>query len=186
MRRAEAHAGLGHPAAGRGTERQRDAEVGHHRPAVVEQDVFGLDVTVDHAVAVGVVQGVGHGDGDLDRLVDAELRFAVELGAERLAVDERHHVVEEAVGGAGIEERQDVRVLQRGGGLDFHHEPVGADDGGELGLEDLEGDLAIVLEILGQVHGGHAALAELPLDAVAIGEGGDEAGKRIGHRTPRV
>ena len=116
----------------------------------------------------------------------AELRFAVQLGAERLAVDERHHVVEEAVGGAGVEERQDVRVLQRGGGLDFHHEPLGADDGGQLRLQDLERHLAVVLEVLGQVHGGHAALAELPLDQIAISEGGDEAGERFGHRTPRV
>ena len=132
-------------------------------------------------MAVGVVQGVGHGHGDLHRLVDAELRLAIELAPQRLAVDERHHVVEEAVGGAGVEERQDVGMLQRGGGLDFHHEPLGADDGGELRLQDLERHLAVVLEVLRQVHRGHAALAELPLDAVAVGEGGGEAGKRVSH-----
>ena len=55
VRRAEAHAGLGHPGAG-GAHRQRDAEVGHQRRAVVQQDVLGLDVAVDDAVAVGVVQ----------------------------------------------------------------------------------------------------------------------------------
>ena len=54
-------------------------------------------------------------------------------------------------------------------------EPVGAEDGGKLGLEDLERDLAVVLEVLGEVHRGHAALAELTLDAVAVGQGGDEA-----------
>ena len=168
MRRAERHPGLGHPAARRGAERERDAEVGHHRPAVLQQDVLRLDVAVDHAVLVRVLERVGHGDRDLDRFVDAELGLAVELGAERLAVDERHHVVEEAVGGAGIEEREDVRMLQRRGGLDFHHEAVGADHGGELGLQDLERHLAVVLQVLGQVHGGHAALAELALDQVAV------------------
>ena len=66
-------------------------------------------------------------------------------------------------------------MLQRGGGLDLHHEPLGAEHGGELGLQDLERDLAVVLEVLGEVDGGHAALAELALDAVAVGEGGGEA-----------
>ena len=98
------------------------------------------------------------------------------LVAERLAVDERHDVVEEAVGLARVEERQDVRMLQVRGGLDLDQEPLGADDGGQFGLQDLERDLAVVLQVLGQVHRGHAALAELALDAVAAGQGGGEAG----------
>ena len=61
-------------------------------------------------------------------------------------------------------------MLQRRGGLDLHHEPLGAEHGGEFGLEDLERDLAVVLQVLGEVHGRHAALAELALDAVAVGE----------------
>ena len=40
----------------------------------------------------------------------------------------------------------------------------------ELGVEDLDGDLAAVLQVLGEVDGGHAALAELALDAVAVAE----------------
>ncbi len=46
----------------------------------------------------------------------------------------------------------------------------GAQHGRQLGLQDLERDLAIVLEVLGEVHRGHAALAQFPLDAVAVGE----------------
>ena len=53
--------------------------------------------------------------------------------------------------------------------------------GGEFGVEDLDGDLAVVLEVVGEVDGGHAALAELALEAVAVGEGGGEAGDGIGH-----
>ena len=98
---------------------------------------------------------------------------------KRLAVDERHHVVEEAVGLAAVEKREDVRVLQRRGGLDLPHEPLGAEDGGELGLQHLERHLAVVLQVLRQVDGGHAPLAQLPLDAVAVGQGGGEAGQGV-------
>ena len=59
---------------------------------------------------------------------------------------------------------------ETGGELDLAEEPVGADRGREVGPEDLEGDLAVVAEVLGQEHDGHAALAELALELVAPGE----------------
>ncbi len=63
-------------------------------------------------------------------------------------------------------------MLQRGSGLDLDHEALGAEHGGQLRLEDLDRDLAVVLEILRQVDRGHAAGAEFALDAVAIGQRG--------------
>ena len=66
-------------------------------------------------------------------------------------------------------------MLEIGGGLDLLEEPPGAEDGGQLGPQHLEGDLAVVAHVVRQVHRGHAALAQLPLDAVAVGEGGGEA-----------
>ena len=65
-------------------------------------------------------------------------------------------------------------MLQVGGGLDLLQKPLGADDRGELGAKHLDGDLAIVPLILGQVHRRHATGTECPLDRVAIGEGGLE------------
>ncbi len=123
---------------------------------------------------VRVVERVGHLPGDPHRLVHAELRFPVQPAAQRFALDVRHDVEEEAVGGAGVEERQDVRVLELGGGGDLLHEALGTEDGGQLGLQHLDGHLAQVAEVLGQVDRGHAARAELPLDAVAVGEGDGE------------
>jgi hypothetical protein len=141
----------------------------------VQQDVLRLDVAVDHAVAVRVIQRIGHLGRDLDRFLDAELLLAVELGAEGFPFDVRHDVVQEALGRAGIEEWEDVRVLERGGGLDLLDEPLGAEHGGELGFQDLDGDLAVVLQVLCEVDRGHAARAELALDAVAVGEACPEA-----------
>ena len=57
------------------------------------------------------------------------------------------------------------------GDPDFLQEPVAPDRGRELRPQDLDRDLAIVLQVVGQVDRGHAALAQLPLDPVAVGEG---------------
>ena len=54
-------------------------------------------------------------------------------------------------------------------------EALGADHRGEFRLQNLDGDLTIVLEILGETDRSHAACAEFPLDAVAVGKGGGEA-----------
>ncbi len=35
-------------------------------------------------------------------------------------------------------------------------------------MQDLDGDPAAVLQVFGEVDGGHAALAELALEAVAV------------------
>ena len=53
-------------------------------------------------------------------------------------------------------------MLEIGGDLDLGEEAFGADDGAEFGLEDLDGDLAVVLEVVREVDRGHAARAELP------------------------
>ena len=75
-------------------------------------------------------------------------------------------------------------MLQVGGGLDLGEEPLGAEDGGELGVQHLERDLAVVLEVVGEVHRRHAARAELALDAVAVGERGGER-QGVGHAGSR-
>jgi hypothetical protein len=167
--RAETHARLGHPGVGTGGG-QGNAEVGHQCPAIVQQDVLGLDVAVNHLVPVGVVERTGHLAGDTDGIGNRQLLFAVQPVTERLPLDERHHIEDSAIRRAGIVQRQDVRMLEIGGGGDLGQEPLGPDDGGKFGAQDLDRHLAVVLEVFGQVDGGHAALAELALDAIAVGQ----------------
>ena len=153
-------------------ERPGDPEVGDERAAVAgEQDVLGLDVAVDDAVPVGVVERAGDLTGDPERVVDRELALAPEPVAERLALDERHGEPELAAGLTGVENGQDVGMLEPGGELDLALEALGAERGGELGEEDLEGDRAVVAEVVREIDGGHAAAAELALEGVAVGEG---------------
>ena len=72
-------------------------------------------------------------------------------------------------------------MLQRGGGLDLGEEALGADHRRELRAQHLERDLAGVLEVVGEVDGGHAAGAEFREDLVAVGERGAEAVGGVGH-----
>ncbi len=74
-----------------------------------------------------------------------------------------------------------MRVLQACGGLDLLHEAVGAEHGGQLRFQDLEGNLAIVFEVFGEIDGRHPAFTEAALDPVAIGEGSREPGGDLGH-----
>jgi len=50
-------------------------------------------------------------------------------------------------------------------------EALGAEHGGELGSQHLQADLAVVLEVFGEIDRGHAALAQLPVDPVAVRQG---------------
>ena len=73
--------------------------------------------------------------------------------------------------GAAVEEREDVGVLEAGGGADFGEESLGAYDGAQFRAQELDGNEAVVLQVAGEVDGGHATAAQLPLDAVAVNEG---------------
>ena len=75
-------------------------------------------------------------------------------------------------------------MLQLGGGADLAQEPRRAQGGAELGLVHLDGHVAVVLEIVGEVHGGHAACAELADDGVPVAQGDGEA-LRLGHLVER-
>ena len=99
LRRAEAHAGLSHPAcAFAPAHRERNAEVGNPGRPIMQEYVLGLDIAVDHAVAVGVVERARHLAGDPDGVRNGELLLAGEPVAEGFAVDERHHVIDEGRG----------------------------------------------------------------------------------------
>src|SRR4051794_30932793 len=114
----------------------------------------------------------GDGGGDANGLVDRQLLLAVEPRAEALAFDIRHYIEEQRrsrgkTSGANltaIEERQEIRMLEIRRDLDLGDEALGAEHGTELRVEDLERHLAIVLEIAGEVDGGHASGADLPGD----------------------
>ena len=55
---------------------------------------------------------------------------------------------------AGIEHAEDVGMLQPRGELDLALEPLGAERGGDLGVQDLERDGAVVAQVVGEEDDG--------------------------------
>ncbi len=89
---------------------------------------------------------------------------------ERFPLDERHHEVEGVGRGAGVEDRQDVRVLQLGSDRDLAEEPGLHQRGRELRPQHLDRDRPLVLEIDRPIHRRGRAGAELVLDPITLGQ----------------
>src|SRR5512143_899319 len=171
-----------------GHDRLGDAKIRDNRMTGLEQDVLGLDVAMDDLVGVGVAERVGYLLRDLEGVVQRELWLAGQPIAERFPLHVRHDVIKKGpipspplAGHPAVEQRQAVRVAERGGDLDFTQKPLGAERGDDFWTEDLYCHVAVVLSVLGEVHRGHAPVAELALDRVAAGERSLEAVRRLGH-----
>ena len=164
--------GTGGGEAGR-VESLGDAEVGQYHlwlagGRLAEEDVAGLNVAMDHPVAVGVVEGVGHRPEDLAERVGGEGAVAQDPLIERLAIEQLHGDVGHAIVLADIVDRHNVWVFQ---GRRRHRLTGEALDQGliiaVLGEEDLQGYIALEYRIGGTIDGGHTATAQQLLDQVA-------------------
>ena len=153
----------------------REAEVEDLGAGVRDDNVRGLQVAVDDAALVRVVDGLADGDELAQALADlrrARLVAAEVLprpGGERLAENQLHREeVLAVVRAARLVERRDVRVRKPGQRLGLppeHPEVLVVDE--VPAAHDLEGDLAGRVLLLGLVDDPHPALAELAEDAEA-------------------
>ena len=86
-----------------------DAEVRDLHPALlVQQDVLGLDVAVDDALLVGILERLADGRHDGQRLLGRELPGLQELPQVH-PIHELHQQVIQAVGLAEVIDGDDVR-----------------------------------------------------------------------------
>ena len=69
---------------------------------------------------------------------------------------------------------------------DLGQKAIGADDRSELRAKELDGDLAIVAQVVGEVDRRHSTLADVSLDAVPVGEGVDERLWEVAHAVFRA
>ena len=121
----------------------------------------------------------GETPGDLERVVHGLLRgdrAGFELPAQRLALEELHDGVGDAVLRSEVEDRQDVRMRERRDGLRLALEPGERVRIGGDGLrEDLDRDVPVELPVPRPVDLAHPARAERREDLVGAetGPGGD-------------
>src|SRR5215207_4297075 len=158
------------------------SKIGYSRLPLTEQDVLGLEVAVNDAFPVSVVEGGGNLPGNLECQLERQLTLAAKTIAQGLAAHIGHRVPQPPRRGPGVENRDDVRVLQAGGHADLALEALRSQSHRQFRMKQLERDRAIVAEISREVHRGHATTSELALDDVAIAECCGQCGVDCGHR----
>ena len=152
--------------------------VGHHH-------VRRLQVAVDDPGRVRRREGAGNLRGDPHALPDGEAPARDHL-REGTAGDELHRDEEGAVRLVDIEDRDDVRAGESARGLRLLDEPTAPFRVGHLlRREDLEGDVAVEVEVARPVDDSHPAFAQLPEDAEVRDRRTDhESSSRTGWASP--
>jgi hypothetical protein len=143
------------------------AEVGNLQLAVgIEHQVAGLDIAMQHLVAMGVRQGLGQLQRKIDDTGDGHLAAAgaqlPQLGPQGVSGQVLEHQKRFAFEVGRLVNDGDVRMIERGNGACFLLEA----NAGGLGIQQVSGeklqcDDAIELDIASFVHDAHAAGAEL-------------------------
>ena len=155
---ADGHPGSGQPVV---TDLLGDAEVGQvtvrSSSTSAHQDVGRLHVPVNEPAGVRGVQRSRDLVDDLHRLRRLDASLPDDLRQIR-AVDELHREVDATAFFPGMHDRDDVRVIQRGGQPRFAAKP-GEELGvvGDVGVHHLDRDGPIEREVLRPVHRAHAA-----------------------------
>ena len=140
---------------------------------------------MDDAVAVGVVERLGRLAGDPQRLIEGSC--CSRRSRSRSDSPSMYGMVNQRrpAGLARIVDGEDVGVLEAGGEFDLPLEPLGADGAASSGMQHLERDGAVVLEVLGEVDGGHAPATELALERIPVRERGPKRRQGVRQGWPR-
>jgi hypothetical protein len=143
-----------------------------YRVALREQNILWLDIAVDDAVVMCVAQGVSYLMCNAESILQWKLFLSNEAVSKRFALDVRHHVVKEPIRATGVVEGQYVNMLETGLDLDLAEEALWSHRCGQVGSQDLDGNVAVMLQVLSEVDRGHATVADLSLNPVTVRECG--------------
>ena len=140
-------------------------------PAPVDQHVRRLDVPVHQPTLVRGIERAADLHRNCNRLLVGEWTvFKSRLQVR--ALDVAHRDVEAAVGIAGLVDRNHIRVIERGGELGLGQEPLAeALVLGQGGREQLQGDVALQAQVLGQVDDAHSSAPEDGFDPIVDDQG---------------
>ena len=157
-----------------------EPEVHHADPDVSallagDHDVLGLDVAVNDAAGVAVLERLGGLDRDVEHFSQAQ-RAVPEHVSQARAHDERHH---EEVGpfvATDVVDRNDAGVIHLRDDLRLALEPLLGVRRQLAGSDELDRDVAVQARVARPVDDTHPAAADFRHDLVAIGE------LRVDHR----
>ena len=151
-------------------ERLRDPEIGDDRRAARKENISRFDVAMDDASLMRVGERSGDIAKEAHALTDWQDAVAGKPVAEGSSLDERHRVVGVPRGPTGGEQRNDVRLLQRGRELDLALEAFRVDPLGQLGVQYLDDDRTPESALVSEEHTGHSSAAELAVEGVGGAE----------------
>src|SRR5262249_44773859 len=147
------------------------AEVQELGPRLRKHHVAGLDVAVDQAMHVGLVEGVSDLDADAEDLLQRQGTL-LQPGAERLSVEVLEDEVVGSVLSAGVVQDADVGMAQAGDGPGFALEsPTEVAALGQVLGQHLYGHGAVEARVPGTVDLAHAARTDRRLDFVGTETG---------------
>ena len=164
-----------------------DAEVGQLRRraggarAVGDDHVLGLDVAVDDAAAVRVLERVGEREADPQHVAVGQLALGGEL-VERAPAHELGHEVARVAVLARVEDRHDPGVVEPRGGQRLARRPLGRGARHPADRDHLDGDVAVEALVDRRVDRPEAPGAQPRPEAVAPQHGWGRTG--AGARRP--
>jgi len=150
--------------------RARNSEIGDECLSARQQDVRRLDISVNDAFCVSRGERAGDFPNERRDGFNRHGSISLETLAERFAIHERHHVIQQSVRFSRIVEREDVRMTEPRADGDFVLEPLDANETSDLRVEHLDGGFPLELLVVSEVNHRHATATELALDGVTVGE----------------
>ena len=106
----------------------------------------------------------------LYRAATGQLPFPGKALAQRLCLEIGHHIIQQPVGFIRVVQRQDVRMVETGRGLNLAQESGSPKLRGQLGQEHFQGNRALILQVLGEEDLRHPPVPHFPLDLVTASE----------------
>ena len=159
-------------------DRARDAEVREAGLAAGEENVLRLDVAMEHVPLVRRRQRGGDRLPDRHYLRHRQLLVALEARSQRSAVEIRQHEEQAPLVRPGIQDRNDVRMMQLRRDPHLTQKALGGDVRRELFAENLERDRSAKLAIARKPNGRRRTATELSLNRIPTGEfARDDAGR---------
>ncbi len=154
--------------------REGEAEIHDPGPDVAGvvargHDVLGLDVAVDDAAGVAVIERVGDLRPDVEHVAEAQRPLAQKLAEVRVR-EHRHDEEERSLVPPEVVDRHDGRVVHLRDDLGFPLESLLGVLREIPGRDELHGDVAVQDRILRAIDDTHPAAPQLGKDLVAVGE----------------